>query len=224
MLKQEQERFSAVRAGAQSPTTSLGRGRAGGKVGTATPAGRSSAGRAAPDFILTLSGSAKAWGIVRMILTSATGYLTFASNAADFQRSATCPMNPIFGLPAFRLPSLDPHHPDLRHARRLDLLSPPWAADLEPEGLPQSLRTATTPATTRRPPVLESVSYVRSYSRAPAKHAISSLLCKRTNMNFGSPHCLPARSRSVRVTSQLGLHLPRGGRLRWRWRRRFRRC
>jgi NCS1 family nucleobase:cation symporter-1 len=34
----------------------------------------------------TLSGSARAWGIVRMILTSAAGCSTFASNASDFQR------------------------------------------------------------------------------------------------------------------------------------------
>ncbi len=45
----------------------------------------------------TLTGSAKAWGIVRMILTSAAGCSTFASNAADFQRNATHPKDPIFG-------------------------------------------------------------------------------------------------------------------------------
>jgi len=45
----------------------------------------------------TLTGSDKAWGIVRMILTSAAGCSTFASNAADFQRNATHPRDPIFG-------------------------------------------------------------------------------------------------------------------------------
>ncbi|GAA5864049.1 hypothetical protein JCM8547_005119 [Rhodosporidiobolus lusitaniae] len=45
----------------------------------------------------TLSGSEKSWQLLRLILTSAASCSTFASNAADFQRQATKPTDPILG-------------------------------------------------------------------------------------------------------------------------------
>ncbi|GAA5821030.1 hypothetical protein JCM11251_001930 [Rhodosporidiobolus azoricus] len=45
----------------------------------------------------TVHGSEKSWLLVQMILTSAASCSTFASNAADFQRQATKPSDPIVG-------------------------------------------------------------------------------------------------------------------------------
>ncbi|EIW67149.1 hypothetical protein TREMEDRAFT_57660 [Tremella mesenterica DSM 1558] len=45
----------------------------------------------------TVHGSTKAWLIVRFTLLAAAGCSTFASNAADWQRNATKPNDPIFG-------------------------------------------------------------------------------------------------------------------------------